>query len=206
MTHIVVNQLAGIVKWTHHSMIALTEDLSNERFAQHPSPSAPPIGWHLFHIARWADRLQASLLVGSAKQSKLSHLSGEIWTGDDLAIQWGLKPGSLGLLEAGTGMDVDSAVSLALAGKSTLLDYARRTFSKAEQALSVQRDEQLQDSRLGILPRLEVRLSGELYFASDYETILLNDLLFHISHGGRHLGMIEGLRGALFAMAGTASV
>ncbi|MEZ4618812.1 MAG: hypothetical protein R2867_25310 [Caldilineaceae bacterium] len=34
----------------------------------------------------------------------------------------------------------------------------------------------------------------------------VNDRLFHISHASRHLGMIEALRGTLFAVAGTASV
>ncbi len=53
-----------------------------------------------------------------------------------LVTQWGWQPEHLGLLETGAGMDVDSAVSMALLGKSTLLDYARCTFSGAEQAVS----------------------------------------------------------------------
>jgi hypothetical protein len=35
---------------------------------------------------------------------------------------------------------------------------------------------------------------------------VFDDLLFHAAHAGRHLGMIEALRGTLFSIPGTASV
>ena len=49
----------------HELIIKITSDLSDEQLTRRPadvSPSvAPAIAWHLWHIARWADFVQASL-------------------------------------------------------------------------------------------------------------------------------------------------
>ena len=103
-------------------------------------------------------------------------------------------------------MDVDSAVAVALLGKSALLEYARRTFAEAELAIEKLNVEQLQQTRRSILPQLQVSPAGHPYVSGERKATVLDDLLLHISHAGRHLGMIEALRGALFAMAGTASI
>lgn len=206
MTDIIGNSIITMIKWTHQSLISCTEDLTDQQIAQQPSLTAPPIGWHLFHIARWADRLQASFLIKATESGKQSDLHSELWVVEGLTTQWGLKPESFGLLETGTGMDVESAVSVALLGKSTLLEYARRTFAEAELAIDKLNVEQLQQTRRSILPQLQVSPAGHPYFSGEREVAVLDDLLLHVSHAGRHLGMIEALRGALFAIAGTASV
>jgi uncharacterized damage-inducible protein DinB len=79
------NLVAQRIQWTHEMLISVIEDLTDEQFAQRPSPTAPPIGWHFWHITRWADRLQASF--------PHSETSGEsrnqIWVGEGLAVRWG---------------------------------------------------------------------------------------------------------------------
>jgi len=87
-----------------------------------------------------------------------------------------------------------------------LLEYARRAFSLAEQAVDELSDEQLQQHRQSILPQMETSSTGSLYISGAREVAVLDDLILHISHAGRHLGMIEDLRGVLFEIAGTASV
>jgi len=48
------------IQGTHKLMLDVTTDLDAEQFGRQPGPAAPPIGWHLWHAARFADRLQAS--------------------------------------------------------------------------------------------------------------------------------------------------
>ena len=200
------NPFIGIIQNSHGKLLALTEALTDDQFAQQPSPTAPPIGWHLFHMARWADRLQASFAGVSTAFDEWPEHSAEIWIVDKVASQWRLQPDRLGLLETGLGMAVEDAVAVATLGKDPLLDYARRVFLAAEQAVGALHGAQLEAPRRSILPQLQVSPTGQPYFSNDREVAMVNDLLFHISHASRHLGMIEALRGALFAVAGTASV
>lgn len=200
------NPFIGIIQNSHGKLLALTEALTDDQFAQQPSPTAPPIGWHLFHMARWADRLQASFAGASTAFDVWPEHSAEIWIVDKVASQWRLEPDRLGLLETGLGMAVEDAVAVAALGKDPLLDYARRAFTAAEQAVGVLDGAQLEAPRRSILPQLQVSPTGQPYFSNDREVAVVNDLLFHIAHASRHLGMMEALRGALFAVAGTASV
>ncbi|UCE50883.1 MAG: hypothetical protein JSV31_16600 [Desulfobacterales bacterium] len=47
---------------------------------------------------------------------------------------------------------------------------------------------------------------GKPLIIGQRQATVFDDLLFHATHAGRHLGMIEALRGTLFSIAGTASV
>jgi hypothetical protein len=205
MNDITVGNLVGTIQWTHNRILALTQELSDGQFAQQASPTAPPIGWHVFHIGRWADRLQASIPKTRGQKSDLRK---EIWVVNNLAKHWDEKLDNLGWLETGTGMDIESAVYLAAIGKSTLLDYAQHTFDEANLAVGELKVEQLQQTRLSIRPEYRTSSTGQLQidYAGDRPVTVLDDLLFHISHASRHLGMIEALRGVLFTIVGTATV
>jgi hypothetical protein len=48
------------IERTHGWPLKVTEDLTDEGLRQQFAATAPPAGWHLWHIARWADRVQAS--------------------------------------------------------------------------------------------------------------------------------------------------
>ena len=64
------------------------ENLTDDQFTRAPGDTAPPIGWHLWHIARWGDRFQATLVDRDAPP--------EIWTTERLAEVCGLDPEELG--------------------------------------------------------------------------------------------------------------
>ena len=60
-----VQAIAARTAQVHELIVKVTSDLSDEQLTRRPgdvAPSvAPTIAWHLWHIARWADVLQASL-------------------------------------------------------------------------------------------------------------------------------------------------
>jgi hypothetical protein len=104
------------------------------------TPTATPAGWHLWHIARWADVLQASHPNRRFSPDVPWDRSRQIWAIDKLASHWGLQAERLGILEVAAGARVPVGA----------------------------------------------------------------DLMFHVTHANRHLGMIEALRGVL-DLRGTAT-
>lgn len=193
------------VQWSHKSLLATTETLSVEQFVIQPSPTTPPIGWHLFHMARWADRLQANFGYDSSESVGGSCYPGEVWIRDGLAERWELEPKRLGFLETGAGMKIEDAVNVAAVGQPQLLDYATKVFTLADQTIADLPRTELSQQRPSILPRFQRTLTGELTYTEEKTVDVAADIVFHISHAGRHLGMIEALRGAL-GLHGTASV
>ena len=190
----------------HSSIIQISEDLTEAQFFQQPSATAPPIGWHVFHIARWADRLQASFPNRSPDDIHQPDLPGQIWLFEDFVAQWAQLPDSLGWLDTGAGMSVEQAVALAGVGKSSLLDYARLSFAAANEAVAKLSDDELLETRHSIIPVLEIDSNGEIKTQGQREVTILFDLMFHTSHSQRHMGMIEALRGAMFSISGTATI
>jgi len=101
-------------------------------------------------------------------------------------------------------MEHDVAASIPkIIGKENLLNYARRVFAASEQALSSLNLAELGDPRTSIM-EFEI-IGSSIREAPGEQTTNIADIMFHITHSNRHLGMIEALRG-LLAMNGTASV
>ena len=88
------DELRDRLQMTHGRLRQATEDLSDEQIAQQPGPAAPPIGWHLWHLTRWTDRLQGSFLDESSRQGLIP---GTFWVEERLAINWGPNPEDVGL-------------------------------------------------------------------------------------------------------------
>jgi hypothetical protein len=206
MSDIVKDALGNRIQWTHAKIISLGEALTEAQFAKQPGPTSPPIGWHVWHASRWADRFQASFQIDSLEGAYQVSLAAEIWKKENLAQKWGLRIERFGLLETGATMSVTAAVSIASVGKSALLGYARHVFDAAEQAISSLDDKMLTESRFSILPRLEINPEEKPKFSGDRNTTVFDELLFHATHAGRHLGMMEALRGALFEVSGSVSM
>jgi hypothetical protein len=206
MSDIVKDALSNRIKWTHENIISLGEALSAEQFAQQPGPTSPPIGWHLWHTARWADRFQGSFQLDSLEGTYQGALAAEIWKKENQAQQWELSIESLGLLETGATMAAETAVSIACLGKSTLIDYAQRVFHAAEDAIKDLDDKMLTQSRYSILPQLEKKPDEKPNFVGDRKTTVFDELLFYATHAGRHLGMMEALQGTLFSVPGSMSI
>lgn len=206
MSNIIMDGLSKRIQSTHNSIITIAEALTEEQLSQQPGPTSPPIAWHLWHSSRWADRLQASFQIESLEGTYGDPLKTELWEKDNMVREWELHKHSLGLLQTGPTMTVENAVIVACIGKNNLLSYARRVFDGAEKAISKIDDGILDQSRYSILPELKNIPNEKPKFTGDRQTYLFDDFIFHISHIGRHLGMMEALQGTLFRISGSASI
>jgi hypothetical protein len=178
----------------HELIVKMTSDLSDEQLTRRPvdiPPSvAPSIGWHLWHIARWADLLQASLPGMTAELERSLGPGRQIWEAEGLVDRWGLAQAASGFRETGMGLDDEGSASLRLPGKQTLLEYAQRAFAAADRAVS------------GVDERLFETRCTDLY---NRTTAVGTAVMSHLTHANRHLGMIEALRGTL-GVRGTATI
>ena len=194
MSDPIIQALHGAVSWTQSKLIKETRALTETELGQLPSPKAPPIGWHVWHVARLADMLQASML------DKEQH-----WKQTGLVAKFGLDVTNLGLLEMGATQSPEDASGTILAlGQEPLIEYAQTVFSMTESAIEELTLEDLYRPCESIL-RIDWSASP-LTEGKGADVILFNDLQFHMTHAQRHLGMIEALIGAMFEREGTATV
>jgi hypothetical protein len=178
------------IEMTHKWLIESASDLSESQFSKRVSYKAPPIGWHLWHISRFADRLGASFKSTNDMAEK------EIWAIENMAEQWGLDPKDLGILESGMEMALEVAATIpVVAGKKRILDYAERVFEQIGLSIQGLSMDQLNQPRNSV--RAYARVEGKLVPAKPAQTTTGADLVFHLNHASRHLGSIEALRGVL---------
>lgn len=189
------------VQLAHSWLVHAGESISAADFAHVFSPDAPPIGWHLWHMARFADRLQA----------KLSQLEGgdgrsEIWERENIPALWEVAPERLGVFASGMGQaHTDAQKTIATAGQDAVLGYAGDVFAACNAAIEGLTDTDLERSYYGILDYSYDRATGIVQATGPKESNVAQDLVFHASHGSRHAGMMEALRG-LLGRAGTLTV
>ena len=194
MSDPIVKKILGTISWTQNRMIRETSSLTEAEFCQQPSPAAPPIGWHVWHIARWADILQASM----------TDLQ-EYWEKAELVVKFGLDPTKLGLLQMGSIQSPQEAAEvISTMGQDRLLEYARSAFDMTDAALKELALADLYTPRESIL-RIDWNATP-LTEGKGAAVVLVEDLIFHSTHSQRHLGMIEALIGAMFSREGTATV
>ncbi len=183
---------------THQMLIQLTEALSEAQFGWQPGPQAPPIGWHLWHMARWADRVQASFPTVSGDTEC------EIWEAEQLLQRWELDGATLGALQTGTSMNHQTATRLVHdVGQLRLLDYARRSFAALDAIVTRLQPDEFDTTRTSVRA-FRINEQRRAVAAPAPETTMASDLMFHLHHASRHLGIIEGLIGAQ-GLDGTAS-
>jgi DinB superfamily len=185
--------IARRITQTHELIVKVTWALSDPQLAQRPAHVAasvcPSIAWHLWHIARWADLLQASLPGMAATSERPRGPGRQVWEVEDLAARWGLVP-SRGYRDTGMGLDDDESARLRLPDKELLLDYSRRVFARTDRAVMEVNEE------------LFVRRCTDLY---NRQTSIGTAVMSHLTHANRHLGMMEALRGVL-GVPGTATL
>jgi hypothetical protein len=176
----------------HALLLKITGDLDDEQLFRSGGRTAPCIGWHLWHIARWADITHSSLaLATSALAARLGERP-QLWHARDLAAAWGFDPASLGHKEAGSQMEDESTLAMRFPGREALLGYARDAFAAADEAVAT-------------LDAATLDEGCEHFYGTQVgSTTVAYCVQFHTIHAYRHLGSVEALRGVL-GMVGTAT-
>ena len=134
-------------RWTHNQVLTLAEALTDEQVLWRPGPHAPSIGFHVWHLARWADH-DAHRFDGSP----------EIWVSESLATAWGF-PAGLGEADAGTGMGDDASELLVLPGKAQLSEYARAAFASLDETAERLEAAALSAPGTGVADTVEVTIT-----------------------------------------------
>jgi hypothetical protein len=182
------DRLGEWIAWNHQEVEQSVRRVAPEVVHVRPSPSAPSVAFHAWHIGRWVDR-NAAAISGWLDPTTPEM---EVWLTRDLTKLWGLASVDLGDFGGtGAGLDDSASAALPLPDVDQVLDYVTGTFRSLDAVLARIDDD-------AILERTVVDLYGD-------EATIGEVILNHLSHADRHLGMIEALRGVL-GERGTATV
>lgn len=184
----VTESVASWYRETQRRVLALTDDLSEEEFGARPAGAAHSIAWNVWHLARWADDVQAAVPAATGGLGGRLAPRQQLWEAEGLAAKWGLESGALGDRQTGMLMDEEAAARLPLPNKDVVLAYARRAFAAAEEAVAAIDDATFVGAR----------------HDGGAGTVGNNIVMSHLVHNNRHLGEIECLRGQL-GLRGTAT-
>ena len=167
-------------------VLKMAGKLEDSQLRLHAGPTSPSILFHIWHLARWADRVQSTVPgLTPALGQKLS-LGVEIWDRDGLAAAWGFDETKLGNGRTGSGMTDADAQALPFPETSTVLASVERAFQAVEDAFAAIDDEQL------VQPAKLKTAHGPIH-----EIVTGEIMTSHLAHVSRHLGMIEALIGVM---------
>jgi len=196
-----VETLAAVLAFhyrrTHTRFLKVIEELEDAQLRRQ-WPHANSIGFDAWHCGRWADHLQ--MLLPGMTEGLMERLGAreQIWVKESLARRWGYPADKLGHVETGMGMDESLAAALPLPDKTVLLDYVRRSFSAADDAVG-----RLVDSDL--LAPAAVTDDDAPWLRGQAKGPPASWVVGYSDHDNRHLGMIEARRG-LIGLRGSATV
>ena len=174
----------------HARLIKVVDQLSDEQFQYRATPTSHSIAFNLWHVARWSDGLQARLPAFNADLAERLGERRQIWEQEELATKWGFDPAALGYLETGMRMEEEVAAAIPFPAKAVVLDYARRAFARADEAIGALDEQLLAGPNEPELRQRSITNLGGRFTVADA-------ILSHLSHNNRHLGEIECLRGLL---------
>ena len=185
-----VDVVNGGIDWLHEQILKLANSLSDEQLAWRLNVHTPSIAFHLWHIARWADRLQARMPDMSPEMTARLGKATEVWETEKLTGSWKITVAALGYGDTGMEMSDEMAANFVLPPKAVLLAYLQRTFAAVERSIDAIDTEQFMHACTDLYGRNG--LIGE-------------SVVSHLGHNSRHLGMIEALVGVQ-GMEGTATI
>jgi len=164
----------------HKIIIGLADDMNDEQLNWKPEGYSTSVGFHLWHLARESDYLQAAILQHYPLFREEFGDGLQIWQKESLAWKWGFPDG---LQETvGTGLSDEVAGTLPIPKKDELLDYLKRSYEAIESFI------ELLDQNYSTFENVDEELKQNI------EMIRLNLLVF-LNHDCRHLGMMECLKG-----------
>ena len=160
---------------TRERALVVVSDLDDAQLAWRPAPKAHNIAYTLWHLARTEDNFQNDINGG-----------GTAWANGGFAARWSYPEQGVGV-----GWEDERAAALPMPGKENLLEYVRAAFDAADRAVESLAEERLDERRQSSF------LGGE--------AILGEILLGSVTHGNRHLGEMEYIKG-LQGLKGSATV
>jgi hypothetical protein len=180
---------------THQRLLSLAEKASEAQLQWRATPHSHTIAFHLWHVARWADFMQAAIPGMTSELQQRLPARTQIWESEALAVRWGFAVAALGYSETGMQMSDEVARQLPFPEKIELLAYVRRAFAAVDEVARRIDDRQFQEAEQ------RQPLTKEIWSEGTVGGVILE----HIVHDNRHLGAIESLLG-LQTGSGTASV
>jgi hypothetical protein len=178
--------VTAAVRWTHDAALDVVRGLGDADLTAARGRTAPPISFHLWHMARWADRMAAHLrreLDGAGEPGR------EVWVSGGWSERFGFTDRDLGFGDTGMALGDDAWEALPEPDRQVLVGYAEAAFHEANQVIKA--------------AGLETeRPCTDLYGRTG---TVAGVLVGHLTHVSRHLGMIEALIG-LTGRTGSASV
>ena len=192
MTQSTAAAVARVYRETHERVLALAGRLDDDELVWRPGPTSPSVAFTLWHLARWADHLQATLPKMTRELGEKLGARPQLWLADNLAARWGLEAAALGYEDTGMLLEDDLAAQLPLPARDTLLDYVRRAFAAADAAVALVDDTQFAAYEQ---PNTTDETGAALQASS---ATVGGAIVSHLTHDNRHLGMVEcliGLRG-----------
>lgn len=156
MNDALVNALKGRYLLGHRRLYKMLEGLTDEQFAWKPAPATHSIAFNVWHMARWADYLQAKIPSMSPSLDRKLGPGVQIWETEELASKWSLDRDALGWGQTGLNMNDEAAADLPLPSMSVVMEYLRRAFDAMERTL-----EAIDDQELRVLYRSPHQWEGE---------------------------------------------
>lgn len=180
---------------THTRLLTLVEKMSDTQIQWQATAESHSIAFHLWHVARWADYMQAAIPGMTPVLQQQFGTRAQLWEREALAHRWGFTQEQLGYAQTGMTMPDDIARTLRFPAKAALLAYARDAFAAVELVVKTMDEGQL------VAPEQPQPLTADIWA----EGTVGNALAAHVIHDNRHLGAIECLYG-LQTGSGTATV
>jgi hypothetical protein len=178
----------------HNSALRFLRKLSDDQLRWQMPSGSLPIAWHGWHLARWADHIQACVPGMSPELTARLAPGTQLWQIEGNAAHWGWNPAELGYAETGMDMADDTALNLIYPAREELLDYIERALAQANTIIGSISDDEFQ------LDEQPQSLSEGIWGNSTVGDAIME----HLTHICRHLGMMEAILG-LQGVRGTAS-
>jgi hypothetical protein len=186
MIHPAITMIMDQYSQNHERIIRFIEPVSEDHLRWQAAPHSLSIAFHLWHVARWADSLQATIPGMTLDLSRRMPPGVQIWETRKLAQQWGFPVGAMGFDETGMGMDESQAAVLAFPAKENLLEYVGDAFHAVEKVVKNLSEEDFLSQERCQPGMEEIWTEGSLVGGAIME---------HMVHDLRHLGMMESLLG-----------
>jgi hypothetical protein len=179
---------------THERALSLVAPLRDDQLAWRPDEDVHSIAWNLWHLARWADLLQEYIPRMTVDLGQQLGVRQQIWTAEHLVERWGLPSAVLGYDATGSQMDDAAASGLGLPEKEVLLDYVRRAFTAADDAVGAVDEQQAK------APDATNEDFNAAYYGTSVPAeatavaTVAGAILEHLMHENCHLGEMACLR------------